>query len=271
MSSENKRFQCGICSKLFLRRTGLTQHLRQHTERFKCEICSKTFNHLRTLSSHMKMHSGKTEFKCEVCGKCLFYKCTLIQHMLLHSGEKNFHCEICGKSFLRRTDLICHMRRHTGEKRFQCKICGNTFMDSKKLSAHVHRHSGKLFCCDICQRKFLYKDYLRNHKRRIHSTEMLTCQVCGKRMRSLKSHMQWHKIQERLSSSHKYLPCPLCNMYFAWPGLVEQHLQVAHDVVSKECAEMLCLAKEENQTAVVIREGEGMCPMTSSHGSVHTV
>ena len=55
MHSDTCTFQCGNCSKSFVTKSGLTQHLKGcmvMTKKFQCTICGKYFKTVETLGKH---------------------------------------------------------------------------------------------------------------------------------------------------------------------------------------------------------------------------
>ena len=65
----------------------------------------------------------------------------------------------------------------------RCKVC-QKIIGYKSLTSHMILHSNiKKHCCEFCDQRFARSDYLNNHMRQIHPTE-LRCEHCNLQLRS---------------------------------------------------------------------------------------
>lgn len=57
------------------------------------------------------------------------------------------------------------------------------------------------FQCDICKKKYVRKDNMRDHILQLHAGKKPKCKLCGKKMRStaLSRHMKYHCIKKNES------------------------------------------------------------------------
>jgi len=137
-------FQCNVagCSKAFLTKTNLEDHLRKHinAREFECDVCKKRFNLKGDLRQHEKVHKQERPFECEFCKMSFPRGPSLWRHRRTHTGEKPYTCDICGKRFARMENCQEHRRIHTGERPLACKVCGKTFRDSGNFSNHKKIH-----------------------------------------------------------------------------------------------------------------------------------
>ena len=79
--------------------------------------------------------------------------------------EKEFECSICGMKSDRKdvvwthTKLV-HIKQKT--KMFSCRICPSEFSSSEARRLHEKSdHSDVEIECELCEKKFLTKDYLQ--------------------------------------------------------------------------------------------------------------
>ena len=131
-------------------------------------------------------------------------------------NEREFECSICGMKSDRKdvvwthTKLV-HIKQKT--KMFFCRICPSEFSSSEARRLHEKSdHSDVEIECELCEKKFLTKDYLQRHKTQVHfNTEKEKCVYCGKQMTNLKLHMQAVHLKEKL---HECAHCEKGFFYF---------------------------------------------------------
>ncbi|KAB7498104.1 Zinc finger protein 26 [Armadillidium nasatum] len=141
-----KPFSCVKCSKSFVEKSKLNQHMRNPSGRpiYQCPFCSYVNATSSTnVKSHIKYHhTGEMPYGCSVCSKNFPEKSLLERHMRIHTGEKPFQCQICLKKFNQKCNLknhmiIRHIRTHTGERPFHCHLCSKKFSQKSHLNRHI--------------------------------------------------------------------------------------------------------------------------------------
>lgn len=119
--SGEKRYQCHICPKGFIKRSTLTDHIRaRHTNEkpFQCDHCGKCFSQKGVLIAHERIHTNEKPFKCDVCSKQFTFGSTLAKHMYTHRSENEprVKCKFCDKHFGSPPSYLNHLRKkHKGE------------------------------------------------------------------------------------------------------------------------------------------------------------
>ncbi|XP_055381788.1 serendipity locus protein beta-like isoform X2 [Condylostylus longicornis] len=109
-------------------------------------------------------------FYCTICGNKIT-KFNVKKHD--HSRYKH-QCNICYKLFISDISLSLHSRNyhkeHNALEKILCEICGESIFKSK-LNYHLklHDESRYLFQCDLCKKKFMSQNRLRNHTKVIHT------------------------------------------------------------------------------------------------------
>lgn len=67
-SSDDKTFQCDICSRFFSTNSNLSKHKKKHGDKlYSCEICSKMFYRKDVMQEHHRRH-GVGEWPLERSG-----------------------------------------------------------------------------------------------------------------------------------------------------------------------------------------------------------
>lgn len=143
-------FTCPECGKTFLRRNGLTLHMKSHQKHntHMCRTCKVVFPQKNLLRTHkclpLEKSPAKTadmRFRCEMCSKYFHSKANLKVHYAVHTGERPHTCSFCGRGFSQKGNLTTHERIHKGERPYMCTICGKSFTQKGNLTHHLAIHS----------------------------------------------------------------------------------------------------------------------------------
>lgn len=181
----------------------------------------------RKRSTHVERF--KITYACSECGKEYNSSNSLNQHMdAVHNGVR-WKCMVCDREFSYKNDLLVHLNTvHSDRKKLQCEICSASVYDMKK---HMLRHEERDLDirCGDCDKEFSNTECLRNHIRRMHSTDpkQYLCKICAKEFRSsttLKNHIDSHK---EVSQVKKY-QCKFCPRTFTNTGNQVKHMTRMH-------------------------------------------
>ena len=99
--------------------------------------------------------------------------------MMSGDDKKPFKCghKGCGKKYTRKYDLRLHFVKHTGDSPYKCYLgkCDGRIVFSRKryLTWHIRsKHTlERPYQCEVCSQRFMCSDYLRVHRRKVHSIE----------------------------------------------------------------------------------------------------
>ncbi|XP_047031743.1 uncharacterized protein LOC124638734 [Helicoverpa zea] len=136
-----------------------------------------------------------------------------------------------------------------------CEICGK---HTRNLVSHLDAHStGKLYSCNVCDKKFKFKSGLIIHKAVHDPTPKKTCEVCGKTFHILaqyRRHFVYHanerkyecetcgkrfntmdilRVHYRTHTDERPFSCEECGKTFRTAGCVSRHKRIVHRNIRK--------------------------------------
>ena len=129
--------------------------------------------------------------------------------------KKETECQICGKVVAHISD---HMRTHNGETPYKCDLCGKAFTQKSNLTAHLRMHTGSKSECQVCGKVV---GNLVSHMK-IHSESTpFNCELCGKGFKhssALTRHIQTH-------TGLAPFKCEVCGKGFNDSGDLTKHIR----------------------------------------------
>lgn len=146
--------------------------------------------------------------------------------------------EGCERSFPCQAKLQDHMNVHLGIRPFGCEICQKSFYSKKYLRAHEEIHQDRETKCDECGATFTRRHNLLRHLR--YCSIRYECPDCSKVYRkkgSFETHLRSKHETVRVSQrrSRKIVQCDLCKAEFRGKGSLQAHRKAVHEKVKFLC------------------------------------
>lgn len=177
-------YQCSYCEVKIKSIHNFKRHIKnKHTDikLVRCKYCGEMIKKWY-LKSHIKNVHAPNKIECNLCLKKFKSAATLEKHKLyIHykiylqteiKGNLRFKCDLCQHSFKKKKDLQAHMKSHDNSK-IQCEKCDAILKSEQILRNHyrwVHHDVGKIYKCNVCDKKFRTPYHRRTHYKNAHKT-----------------------------------------------------------------------------------------------------
>ncbi|CAH1127422.1 unnamed protein product [Ceutorhynchus assimilis] len=147
-------------------------------------------------------------------------------------------CEQCGHRFIRVSDMNLHKQSvHNDVRNFPCNICEKAFKTKPFLKRHMNIHiNPRRFCCDKCGERFNDSGTLKTHIRLKHvGTKDFICPICGLAF-NLKPTLDKHVIRHSENRVPSFF-CEICKSPFQDKSSLKRHHTVKHtnDFIRPSC------------------------------------
>ncbi|XP_050486669.1 zinc finger protein 525-like isoform X4 [Bombus huntii] len=237
-----------------------TLSTRQKTER--CNICGFHFPDHNILLLHKQLIHMINEkdlnvmpenllknYSCHLCSKVFKMRGSLMVHMrVAHMGynlgslvrggqielilnENKFNCPTCGKEFKKEQHVMQHLKTHEA-KQWECDVCNKMFTTKYFLKKHKRLHSGEMpYKCNICNKTFTFQQSYHKHRLYHKDDKPYTCTTCG---RSFKELSTLHN-HERIHTGEKPFACETCGKCFRQRVSYLVHRRIHTGVMPYKC------------------------------------
>ena len=214
------------CNRYMNYRSLRTHVLRVHSKSpFVCNIdnCNEKFRSFIKYQNHLKTHPSFELQLSEIKAK---------KYKSVNAGMyklKKYTCKVCKQKFV----SFKEHDKHICILPFVCNICDKQYKTKKYLKDHTNRvHNGiGVFTCDVCNITLKSRDNLRIHRQRVHRmTKKFKCEDndCNKMFKSrYEANSHYKKLH---SNEPKTVRCswPGCD-YAGWnESCLKEHVAV-HD------------------------------------------
>ena len=144
---------------------------------WRCTICKKTRNIFCRLQSVSTYYWWIPRW---IISPLTFFSASPSYESVEATNQENEEDdkddEVCGRA--QETKSVSKDDRDV--RRFECDVCSKRFLRNEYLRNHMRIHSGeRLFSCSLCDAAFRTSGNLRRHER-IHTGEKrFSCNICG--------------------------------------------------------------------------------------------
>ncbi|RUS89333.1 hypothetical protein EGW08_002853, partial [Elysia chlorotica] len=140
----------------------------------------------------------------------------------------SYVCSLCGKTVVSKAAITRHIQlTHEKKKPFECNICHRRFGYKNILLEHQNIHFGiKPYACTMCDKRFAARSNLFQH--RLLHMKPYCCYQCNKRFdreEQLQRHLKLHPTANVLS-------CSECPFTASNVEALNQHLQESHKLLT---------------------------------------
>lgn len=189
----------------------------------------------------------QTQFICQLCQEVYTDPFSLAQHKCSGIQHTEYRCPECDKVFSCPANLASHRRWHrprsphekkptpatqapVPREQLPAKTSGEdskvgimTAAETDVRSASPVGNSQGQFVCDVCNKTFRRKAYLRKHMNNHNDDRPYPCQYCGKVFRSLTNRAK-HVLNHAVGP--KTFICNVCGNGFANKGSLDRHARI---------------------------------------------
>ena len=156
--------------------------------KFYCDQCDYSVGNRTTFKDHKRIkHEGKL-YKCTQCEYTGSSALNLKRHVEgKHLGVRHT-CDVCGQVFMRNSTLERHLGnvhdihnptriirakvKKEKDENIKCTECEYVGTNARMLKFHIAgQHQGIRYPCDQCDKVFMRKNTLWNHKRKVHESK----------------------------------------------------------------------------------------------------
>ncbi|XP_050676691.1 zinc finger and BTB domain-containing protein 24-like isoform X14 [Leptidea sinapis] len=178
MNVHYRNYICEFCNAGFVSKNNLLRHGAAHKlGSFTCQICNKEFDTARKKTLHHRSKHAVIKFphKCGHCDERFKEVWQKYSHLSKVHGVQapEIKCLACDKVFDTKNAWRLHTTRvHLMQRPHKCDHCEKDFYTKRELASHMVKHTGaRDFFCPGCAKSFGRQKNLKEHIRRMHSSE----------------------------------------------------------------------------------------------------
>ncbi|CAL8106883.1 unnamed protein product [Orchesella dallaii] len=202
-------FKCDLCGMMTNDQHLYKDHLLLHSQNSKtrCDLCLKVFNGSASVQLHKQRAHGKGFHKCSFC--CCRYggSQALFKHLKSEHGMERSDWSLLTKKLTpdgrRRiqSNLVLISASKWGDGSY---VNEEVKEESKERSQPIILGVERKYACDICDKRFIWKGSVFNHKKAVHGIAgKYQCLKCRHKFRNKSELARHEKLVHRVSVSSK--------------------------------------------------------------------
>ena len=223
-----KELKCPVCEKTFTRRSGVSNHIKTHSEfefvwqddassvdtseekPYQCGVCLIRFRMKSSLSNHMNSHRSEERRNSNVMNEPLHDESVAETNYVNTQATpeaRPYSCTECSCTFRNVGHLKTHMRVHMydglGKRNHVCDVCQCRFSSSTNLKKHKRVHLGfSTTSTTLKDPASVYSKLEHAESIDVKTKRPFKCRMCGETFKAkhlLDEHIQTHSLSPRQS------------------------------------------------------------------------
>ncbi|XP_055852306.1 zinc finger protein 91 isoform X1 [Episyrphus balteatus] len=225
-----KKHHCDICGKSFLWVKDLTRHQKTHQtedEKFECTWCFRVFMRRDNLKVHMKVHQNATHILLPD-----------IYYLARPNGAKLAQCKLCDQQYTNISDLAEHIQN--GHIKLQMlSITPNpaSYSITNALGYEMDINDSETeregedekYVCDLCDARYNRRFKLLQHQQSLHYSDNIPHKCIDCSFKCVSELVLNYHMRTQCMNLVKQFRCSKCTMRFMWKENLENHESLIHD------------------------------------------
>lgn len=190
---------------------------------FICQLCQEVYSDPFSLAQHKCSGIQHTEYRCPECDKVFSCPANLASHRRWHRPRSPHEKKPTPtQTPAQREPQLPNSQKTSAEDNSKNGAVTTAVESEARSSSPVGNSQGQ-FVCEVCNKTFRRKAYLRKHMNNHNDDRPYPCQYCGKVFRSLTNRAK-HVLNHAVGP--KTFICNVCGNGFANKGSLDRHARI---------------------------------------------
>ncbi|XP_029179966.2 insulinoma-associated protein 1-like [Acropora millepora] len=189
---------------------------------FICQLCQEIYSDPFSLAQHKCSGIQHTEYRCPECDKVFSCPANLASHRRWHRPRSPHDKKPAVAQTPTPRDQPASTNTKPNVEGSKIGVAATDSDDCTRAASPVGNSQGQ-FVCEVCNKTFRRKAYLRKHMNNHNDDRPYPCQYCGKVFRSLTNRAK-HVLNHAVGP--KTFICNVCGNGFANKGSLDRHARI---------------------------------------------